>query len=158
MTPRKTNAVRLLDRAGLSYELATYDVPIEEFSAVAVAEQIHMSPDHVFKTLIATGATRGPCFAVVPGSMDLDLRALAISRGERKMSMVPRKEVDQLTGYQRGAVTVLGAKRPYPAVVDAAATGLELMAVSAGARGLQMVLAPADYLAITGALVASITR
>jgi Cys-tRNA(Pro)/Cys-tRNA(Cys) deacylase len=158
MKARKTNAVRLLDRAGIAYELVTYDLPPEGFSAQAVAEQVNLPAETVFKTLIAGGDTLGPCFAVVPGNRDLDLRALAIARGERKMSMVPLKEVEQLTGYLRGAVTVLGAKRPYPAVVDRSAMGLEAIAVSAGARGLQMVLAPEDYLAITGALVTAIAR
>jgi Cys-tRNA(Pro)/Cys-tRNA(Cys) deacylase len=158
MRPRKTNAVRLLERAGIAYELATYELSLEEFNAGAVAEQLDMPPDEVFKTLIATGGMLGPCFAVVPGSKDLDLRALAIARGERKMAMVPLREVEQLTGYQRGAVTVLGAKRPYPVVIDASAVDLHAMAVSAGARGLQMVLAPEDYLAITGALVTPIAR
>jgi Cys-tRNA(Pro)/Cys-tRNA(Cys) deacylase len=158
VTLRKTNAVRLLDRAGIAYELAAYELALEDFSAEAVAEQLGLPADEVFKTLIATGGALGPCFAIVPGSKTVDLRALAIARGERKMSMVPVKGVEALTGYQRGAVTVLGAKRTYPAVVDASAADLTAMAVSAGARGLQMILAPADYLAITGALVTNIAR
>ena len=158
MTVRKTNAVRLLERAGIAYELATYDLAPEEFNAAAVADQIGMPASEVFKTLIASGASLGPCFAVLPADRELDLRALAIARGERKMSMVPLKEVENLTGYVRGAVTVLGAKRPYPTVVDTTAISLDSMAVSAGTRGLQMVLASDDYLAITGALITDIAR
>lgn len=158
MTPRKTNAMRLLDQAGITYSTSTYELSLDEFSAQAVAELIGMPAGHVFKTLIATGKTLGPCFAVLPGNRDLDLRSLAIARGERKMRMVPVREVESLTGYARGAVTVLGAKRAYPAVVDETAADLEEMAVSGGARGVQLRLAPMDYLAVTGALVTSIAR
>ena len=155
---RKTNAARLLDRAGIGYELVPYDLTMEEFSAEAVAEAIGMAPDRVFKTLVTTGPMLGHCFAVVPGHRRLDLRALAIVRGERKMSLAPLEDVAALTGYARGTVTVLGASKPFPPVVDATATGFDTIAVSAGAPGLQMVLAPHDYLAITGALVTGIAR
>lgn len=150
--------MRLLDAAGITYSTSTYELSLDDFSATAVAEQIGMPPGQVFKTLIAAGKTLGPCFAVVPGDRDLDLRSLAIARGERKIEMVPRRDVENLTGYARGAVTVLGAKRAYPTVVDSSAADLEEIAVSGGARGLQLRLAPMDYLAVTGALITAIAR
>lgn len=158
MSPSKTNALRLLDRAGIGYAVTTYHVSIGEFSAAAVAEAIGMPANQVFKTLLATGPTSGPCFAVVPADRTLDLRALAIERGERKMKLTPLKEVEALTGYTRGAVTILGAKKQYPSVLDASVTNFNRIAVSAGAMGMQMVLSPRDYLAITGGVITPIAR
>ena len=107
----KTNAARLLDAAGIDYEIRSYDLTMDVFSAAAVANQIGLPAAEVFKTLIADVQGVGSCFAIVPGDADLDLKALARAAGGRKAALAPRRNVQQLTGYPRGAVTVLGAKR-----------------------------------------------
>ena len=158
MSSNKTNAARLLDARGIAYDLLPYDLPSEHFNAVAVAIQIDLPASQVFKTLVTTGSTGGPCFAVIPADRELDVKALAAVRSERSMRLLPLREVEGHTGYVRGAVTVIGAKRAYPAVVDGSALDFDVIAVSAGARGLQMSLATQDYLDVTSAIVAGITR
>ena len=116
-----------------------------------MADKIGLPPEQVFKTLVARGDRHGVCFAVVPGNCRLDLKALAKLTGDRKVETVPLKEVQPLTGYVRGGVTVLGAKKAYPVYVDETIELFEVVSVSAGMRGLQILLAPADYLRATGA-------
>lgn len=154
----KTNAVRLLDRAGIAYRLREYSLSMEEFTATRVAELIGMSPDQVFKTLLVIGDRSGPCFAVVPADTELDLKEFARVSGNRKVALASLKEVLPLTGYQRGAVTVIGAKKAYPAFVEETAELFDEIAVSAGARGVQMTLSTSDYIALTGAVPAAIAR
>lgn len=158
MAGHKTNAVRLLERAGVAHELRTYDLALDEFSALRVAELVGLPPDQVFKTLAVRGDRSGPCLAVVPGDADLDLKALAAARGDRRATLVPLQEVEPLTGYMRGAVTALGTRRRLPVVLDEAATALDRIAVSAGIKGLQVLLDPKDYMTVTGATVARIAR
>ena len=155
---RKTNAARLLDSHGVDYEIRTYDLTMEEFSAVAVANVIGMTPAAVFKTLVANVEGVGPCFGVVPADADLDLKALARAAGGRRAAMTPLRDIQNLTGYVRGAVTVLAAKKPLPTYLDTSATRLDLIAVSAGAQGTQLVLTTSDYVKATGAVVAPIAR
>jgi Cys-tRNA(Pro)/Cys-tRNA(Cys) deacylase len=154
----KTNAARLLDGAAIAYEIRTYDLPMDEFSAEAVADAIDMPADAVFKSLVVDVEGVGPCFAVVRGDADLDLKAIARAAGGRKAHLAPLKDVHRLTGYVRGAVTVLGAKKAFPVYIDDHVTALDTMAVSAGARGLQLVVAATDYLSATEGTVASIAR
>ena len=114
----KTNAVRILEALGVSYELREYEVDPEDLAAESVAAKIGMPPEQVFKTLLARGDRNGPCFAVVPGTYELDLKALAKLSGDRKVELVSLKEVQPLTGYIRGGVTVLGAKKEFPVFAD----------------------------------------
>jgi Cys-tRNA(Pro)/Cys-tRNA(Cys) deacylase len=153
----KTNALRLLELAGVEFEVRQYDLAMEEFSASAVAALINLPPSQVFKTLVANGDRSGYCFAVVPADAELDLKALARACKERKMSMVPVKDVEPLTGYRRGSVTAIGARKQFPVALDASAAHLEHIAVSGGARGLQIVLATSDYVAATGAQLVALT-
>jgi Cys-tRNA(Pro)/Cys-tRNA(Cys) deacylase len=147
----KTNAARLLDRLGVRYELREYEVDLEDLSAPRVAEKIGLPLDQVWKTLVARGDRTGVLFAVVPGSGALDLKGLARLSGDRRVETVALKEVQPLTGYVRGGVTVLGAKKAYPAFVDETIELFDVVAVSAGMRGLQIVLDPRDYLrAVSG--------
>jgi Cys-tRNA(Pro)/Cys-tRNA(Cys) deacylase len=147
----KTNAVRLLEEMGFAHELRTYEVDLDDLTAQAVADKIGLPAEQVFKTLVARGDRHGVCFAVVPGNCRLDLKALARLTGDRRVETVPLKDVQPLTGYVRGGVTVLGAKKPYPVYVDEAIELFEVVSISAGMRGLQILLAPADYLRATGA-------
>ena len=147
----KTNAARVLDGLGIHYELRTYEVDPDDLTAETVAKKVGLPAEQVFKTLVARGDRHGVCFAVVPGDGRLDLKALAKLTGDRKAETVPLKEVQPLTGYVRGGVTVLGAKKAYPVFVDETIEVFEVVSVSAGARGLQILLAPADYVRATGA-------
>jgi Cys-tRNA(Pro)/Cys-tRNA(Cys) deacylase len=141
----KTNAARILDALGVRYELRTYDVHDEHLPADVVAMRVGLLPEQVFKTLVARGDRCGVCFAVVPADSRLDLKTLAKLTGDRKVDTVPLKEVTPLTGYVRGGVTVLGAKKDYPVYVDETIELFDIIAVSAGVRGTQILLAPGDY-------------
>jgi Cys-tRNA(Pro)/Cys-tRNA(Cys) deacylase len=154
----KTNAARILDSLGIRYELRDYQVDEEDLSAESVARKVGLPPEQVFKTLVARGDRQGVCFAVVPANAQLDLKALAKLAGDRKTDTVPLKEVQPLTGYVRGGVTALGAKKDYPVYADETIELFDLVSVSAGVRGTQILLAPADYLRATKALVGGIAR
>jgi Cys-tRNA(Pro)/Cys-tRNA(Cys) deacylase len=156
MNPRKTNAVRLLEEQGVAHELRAYEVDPEDLTAETVAKKVGLPACQVFKTLVARGDRQGVCFAVVPGDCRLDLKALAKLSGDRKVETVPLKEVQPLTGYIRGGVTVLGAKKAYPVYVDETIELFDVVSISAGQRGLQVILAPADYVRITGARIGRI--
>lgn len=154
----KTNATRLLDRLGIRYELREYEVDPDDLSAETVAAKIGLPAEQTFKTLVARGDRNGVCFAVIPGNAELDLKALARLSGDRKVEVVPLKEVQPLTGYVRGGVTVLAARKEYPVYVDETIILFDQVAVSAGQRGLQIVLAPEDYLRAVHAAVGEIAR
>jgi Cys-tRNA(Pro)/Cys-tRNA(Cys) deacylase len=153
----KTNAVRLLEEMGISYELRGYEVDPDDLTAETVAAEIGLPAEQVFKTLVARGDRHGVCFAVVPGNCRLDLKALAKLTGDRKVETVPLKDVQPLTGYVRGGVTVPGANKAYPVYVDETIELFEVVSVSAGVRGLQIVLSPAEYLRATGARLGPIS-
>ncbi|MFO0817098.1 MAG: Cys-tRNA(Pro) deacylase [Pirellulales bacterium] len=153
----KTNACRLLDTLGIAYELREYEVDPEDLSAETVAKKVGLPLEQVFKTLVARGDRAGVCFAVIPGNCQLDLKALAKVTGDRKIETVPLKEVQPLTGYIRGGVTVFGAKKTYPAFADETIELFDVVSISAGQRGLQILLAPADYLRATQAKIAGIS-
>jgi Cys-tRNA(Pro)/Cys-tRNA(Cys) deacylase len=142
----KTNAARYLDSLGIAYEIREYELGEEEFSAVAVAHAIGMPPEQVFKTLLCATHEREHLFAIVPGDAELDFKKLAHAARTRKMEMASMKDVQPLTGYVRGGVTVFGSKKAFPVFVDETLEIFETISVSAGARGAQLVLSPADYL------------
>lgn len=154
----KTNAVRLLDKLGIAYKLVDYDVNPDDLAAESVAAKIGMDPARVFKTLVANGDRQGVCLAVVPGDAQLDLKALARQTGDRKVETVALKDVQPLTGYIRGGVTALACKKDYPTYLDASALEYEKISISAGTRGLQILLAPADYVKAVKAIVAPIAK
>lgn len=156
--PMKTNAARLLDSLDIRYELRTYVVEPDDLSAARVAEKVGLPAAQVFKTLVCRGDRTGVCLAVVPGDREVDLKALARARGDRRCETVPLKEVQPLTGYVRGGVTALGAKRDYPVVLDTSALGWPVISISAGVRGTQLLLAPGDYQRVTAAQLAAISR
>lgn len=149
----KTNAARILDRLKISYELREYEVDPDDLRAETVALKVGLPASQVFKTLVARGDKQGVCFAVVPGDSELDLKALARATGDRKADTVPLKEVQPLTGYIRGGVTALGAKKPYPVFLDESALQYPLISVSAGVRGTQILISPSDYVRATSAQV-----
>lgn len=142
----KTNGARFLESLGISFELREYEVDPEDLSATTVAKKIGMPPEQVFKTLLTTDGHGEYVFAVVPGDAELDLKKLARAAGLRKVEMTPLRDVQPLTGYIRGGVTVFGAKKAHPVYVDETAILFDKISVSAGARGTQVILSPEDYL------------
>ena len=159
----KTNAARFLDSLGIAYELRNYVVQPEEFSATVVAEKIGLPPEQVFKTLLCSTSDREHVFAVVPGPDELDFKKLARACDTRKTEMASLKEVEPLTGYVRGGVTIFGARKDFAAYVDETLELFEVISVSAGSRGVQILLSPADYLKAAsaranGATLADITK
>ena len=147
----KTNAARVLEDLGVSFELRTYDVDPEDLSAETVAKKVGMPASQVFKTLVLRGDRNGICMAVVPGDSELDLKALSKLTGDRKVEMVALKEVLPLTGYIRGGVTALACKKAYPVFIDETAILFDTIAVSGGVRGTQIVLDPAEYIRVVEA-------
>jgi Cys-tRNA(Pro)/Cys-tRNA(Cys) deacylase len=156
--PTKTNAARLLDTLGIPYELRPYEVDPEDLTALSVARKIGLPPEQVFKTLLAHTNTGEHVFAVIPGDAELDLKKLAHASGAKKAELASLKEVEPLTGYIRGGVTVMGAKKSFPAFADETIELFDQVSVSAGQRGLQLLLAPSDYLRAAEATLADLTR
>ena len=154
----KTNAARLLDQLAIRYELREYEVDPEDLAAETVAGKIGLPPQQVFKTLVARGDRNGICMAVIPGNAELDLKALATASGDRKIQLVPAKELQGLTGYIRGGVTALAAKRDYPVCVDESIQLFDKISISAGIRGMQILIAPEDYLSATKASLAVLAQ
>lgn len=154
----KTNAVRALERLGIAHELRDYEVDDSDLGAETVAQKVGMPGEQVFKTLVVRGDVSGVFFAVIPGHAELDVKAIARLSGDRTVAPVPLKELRPLTGYVRGGVTALAARKDYPVCLDESAERFDRIAVSAGIRGTQIVLAPADYRRATGAKVGAITR
>ncbi len=154
----KTNGARILDTLGIHYSVREYEVDPEDLTATSVARKINMPAEQVFKTLLTTDGGGSHFFAVIPGDAELDFKKLARAAGVRKTEMVSLKEVQPLTGYIRGGVTVFGAKKPYPVFADETIELFDEISVSAGVRGTQLILAPGDYLRAAEATVADLTK
>lgn len=150
----KTAAIRLLEQLGLPYELRTFEA--EELTAREAAVKLGLPPERVFKTLVVRGERRGVMLACIAGSATLDLRALARVSGDKRVELVPVEEIHRLTGYIRGGVSPLGTRRPYPLYLDERAFAFETISVSAGMRGLQMLIAPKALKWAGNAIVAPI--
>jgi Cys-tRNA(Pro)/Cys-tRNA(Cys) deacylase len=154
----KTNATRILDELGVPYTLREYEVDPDDLSAETVATKIGLPAEQAFKTLVARGDRGGVYLAIIPGNMELDAKALARVTGDRRVDLVMLRDVQQLTGYIRGGVTALGCKRSYPVYADETIELFDLISISAGIRGTQILLAPGDYLRVTHATVVAIAR
>ncbi len=158
LSPAKTNAARALDALSIPYELQAYEVDESDLSAPAVARKIGLPVEQVFKTLLTRAHSGAHLFAVIPGDLELDLKKLATIAGEKRVELAPLKEVEPLTGYIRGGVTVLAARKPFPAFADETLELHDLISVSAGQRGLQLLLAPADFLRASSCTLADLTK
>ena len=143
---------------GIPYQLREYPVDADDLAAETVALKMGLPAEQVFKTLVARGDRNGVCMAAIPGDHELDLKALANAAGERKIQLVPVKELQALTGYIRGGVTALGAKRDFPVYVDETIELFEVVSISAGVRGLQILIAPGDYLRATRGRVVALAH
>ena len=162
--PVKTNFARLLDGLGIPYQLRAYEVDPFDLTAISVARKIGLPPEQVFKTLLTRSITgmgsrdKSYFFAVIPGDAELDLKKMAQAAQVKKIELAALKDVEPLTGYVRGGVTVMGARTGFPAFADETLELHDLISVSAGQRGLQLLLTPTDYLRATHASLADLTK
>ena len=154
----KTNAARLLDSLGIAYEMRTYEVDPDDLTAISVARKIGLPAEQVFKTLVTRAATGEHLFAVIPGDAELDLKKLAHAASVKKVDLASLKDVEPLTGYVRGGVTVMAARTAFPAYADETIELYDIISISAGQRGTQLILSPADYLRATGGTLADLTK
>ena len=154
----KTNAARLLDRAKIGYELIPYEVDENNLAATHVAEQLGEDIAQVFKTLILSGDRNGYLVCVVPGNHEVDLKAAARVSGNKKVEMLAMKELLPTTGYIRGGCSPIGMKKRFPTYIHSAALDFEFIYISAGVRGLQIKISPADLIAFVGAEVGEISH
>jgi Cys-tRNA(Pro)/Cys-tRNA(Cys) deacylase len=154
----KTIAARLLDQMKIAYELREYEFSEGEMDAVSVARKVNMPPAATFKTLVARGDRAGVVMALVAADAELDLKKLAAATGNKKVELVAVKELQGLTGYVRGGVSPLGAKKKFPVFIDRSVAAHERVSVSAGARGAQLILAPADLLRAADGKLADLAK
>ncbi len=152
----KTNAARLLDRAGISYELVPYEVDENNLAASHIAEQVGEPIEQVFKTLVLSGDRTGYFVCVVPGHLEVNLKAAAKVSGNKKCDLIPMKDLLGVTGYIRGGCSPVGMKKPYHVYIHRTALDFDSIYVSAGVRGLQFRIRPADLISYVRAEVADI--
>lgn len=152
----KTNVARLLDKAGVAYELIPYEVDESDLSAVHVAAQLGEDVDCVFKTIVLHGDKTGYFVCVVPGEREVDLKKAAKVSGNKKCELLPMKELLPVTGYIRGGCSPIGMKKRFPTYLHESAAGFDAIYVSAGMRGLQVRLSPQDLLHESGASYADL--
>jgi Cys-tRNA(Pro)/Cys-tRNA(Cys) deacylase len=158
MPGKKTNAARCLDRLGVEYSLIEYEVDESDLSAESVARKVNLPTGQVFKTLVARGDRTGVLLACVPAGSELDLKAIAGVSGNKKVEMVLMKEIESLTGYIRGGVSPIGVRKHYPLYMDETAMAYPLISISAGMRGLQLLIDPRRLSAILDARIVRISR
>jgi Cys-tRNA(Pro)/Cys-tRNA(Cys) deacylase len=148
---KKTNAMRLLDAAKVHYEAREYDFDLEDLSGVHAAASLGMDPETVFKTLVTVGDKTGPAVFVIPVARDLDLKRAAAASGNKRVEMLPLKDLTSVTGYLRGGCSPIGMKKRFPTFMDLRAQDMKIISVSAGLRGVQILIEPKLLLSFTGA-------
>lgn len=153
----KTNAVRLAESQGVSFTLLSYSVD-EDLSAAHAARLLNIDLDCIFKTILVVGERKGPFVCVIPGSCEIDFKKAAAAIGDKSCALLPLKELEPLTGYQRGGCSPLGMKKKLTTFLDETSSLFDLISVSAGRRGLQMLLSPGDLIALSGASLADLIR
>lgn len=152
----KTNAARLLDKAGITYKLIPYEVDENDLAVQHVADSLNQPIEQVFKTLVLHGDRTGHIVCVVPGNGEVDLKALAKVSGNKKVEMILMKDLLGVTGYIRGGCSPIGMKKRFPTYIHTSATDFNVIYVSAGVRGLQIEIAPSDLITFTGAVLADV--
>ncbi len=155
---KKTNAARFLDSLKIDYKIVEYEVDESDLSAESVARKVNLLLGQVFKTLVARGDKTGVLMACIPGNAELDLKAMAAVSGDKKVEMVYVKEIQQLTGYVRGGVSPIGAKKRYPVFLDESAMNFPFISISAGARGCQIFISPGDLIKALDIRLSKIAR
>ena len=158
MKKKKTNAARILDSQKIPYELMEYQVDLDDLSAVHVAAVTGLDVKRVFKTLVCRGDKNGILMACIPGDGELNLKALAQVSANKKVELVPLKDVLGLTGYVRGGCSPLGAKKNYPVYIDSSVEAHETVAISAGVRGEQLILTPKNLVQSVQGTLAQLIR
>lgn len=152
----KTNAARLLDKARIEYNLIPYEFDENDLAAQHVADSLGQDIAKVFKTLVLHGDKTGYIVCVIPGNKEVDLKALAKVSGNKKVEMIPMKDLLQVTGYIRGGCSPIGMKKRFPTFFHTTATDHDVIYVSAGVRGLQIQIAPADLISFVQGVVAPV--
>lgn len=155
---QKTNAMRLLDSAGLDYEMASYDYDESDLSGVHAAAELGVSPEIVFKTLVTRGDGNAFFVFVIPVAESLDLKKAAKASGNKKVEMIHVKEILDITGYIRGGCSPIGMKKPFPTYIDETAQLYEKIYFSAGKRGVQIILDPEELASVTGGIFTDLTE
>ncbi|MGI6487032.1 MAG: Cys-tRNA(Pro) deacylase [Syntrophomonadaceae bacterium] len=155
---KKTNAARILDSLEVSYELREFEVDVNDLSAENAAINIGLPPDQVFKTLVVRGDKTEVFMACIPGEAELDLKTLAVVSGNKKVEMVPLKEVQPLTGYVRGGVSPIGTRKDYPVYLDESAFEWPFISISAGARGCLLLIEPEKLVRVVDAAVCQLSH
>ena len=155
---QKTNAMRLLDSAGLDYEMASYDYDESDLSGVHAAAELGVSPEIVFKTLVTRGDNNAFFVFVIPVAESLDLKKAAKVSGNKRIEMIHVKEILDITGYIRGGCSPIGMKKEYPTYIDETAQLYEKIYFSAGKRGVQIILDPEELAGVTGGIFADLTE
>lgn len=152
----KTNAARLLDRAGICYQLIPYEVDENDLAAQHVADCLGQDIAMVFKTLVLQGDKTGHVVCVVPGNMEVDLKALAKASGNKKVEMIAMKDLLAVTGYIRGGCSPIGMKKRFPTYFHSTAMNFDHIYISAGVRGLQIEISPSKLIDFVGGSVADV--
>lgn len=155
---KKTNAMRMVERAKVGYNVYHYAWKEDALDAVHAAAELARPVEQVFKTLVAVGDKTGPVVGVIPSHLELDLKKFARASGNKRVEMLHLKDLEKTTGYIRGGCSPIGMKKDYPTYVGQEIENIEEILVSAGRRGTQIGLATADFLAVTGAVVCDITK
>jgi Cys-tRNA(Pro)/Cys-tRNA(Cys) deacylase len=155
---KKTNAARILDRLKINYELIEYEVDENDLSAVHVAETAGIPIEKVYKTLVMHGDKNGIFVCIVPGSKEIDLKKAAVASMNKKTAMIKMNDLEPLTGYIRGGCSPLGMKKNYPIYIDKSALNQPFIFISAGTRGMQISIAPADLAFATKAITADLVE
>jgi Cys-tRNA(Pro)/Cys-tRNA(Cys) deacylase len=154
----KTNVMRLLSAAGLSYTVKEYPVDESDLSAVHAAQYLDLPAEQVFKTLVLRGASGSHAVCCIPAAAELDLKKAAKAAGEKNIDLIPMKELQPLTGYLRGGCSPIGMKKQFPVFIDETARLFDSIGISAGERGIQVVLAPTELAVFVGAVFADLTK
>ena len=154
----KTNAMRLLSTAGIDYEVREYPADATDLSAVHAADSLGIPAEQVFKTLVLQGASGAHAVCCIPAGAELDLKKIAKAAGEKSIDLIPVKDIQPLTGYVRGGCSPIGMKKQFPTYFDETALLFDFISVSAGERGLQILLTPEDLACFIGARFVDLTR
>ncbi|MFD2445332.1 Cys-tRNA(Pro) deacylase [Bacillus sp. CGMCC 1.16607] len=158
MAQGKTNAMRILDTKKVSYQILTYDNKDGKIDGVSVAQKINKEPRLVYKTLVAQGSNKEIFVFIIPVELELDLKKAAKAAGEKKVEMIPVKDIQKWTGYIRGGCSPIGMKKAYATFIDESASELETIVVSAGKIGLQLQMGIQDLQTVTDASFEEITK
>ncbi|HJV31985.1 MAG TPA: Cys-tRNA(Pro) deacylase [Bacillales bacterium] len=158
MAQAKTNAMRILDAKKVPYEMLSYDNKDGKIDGISVAEKINKNPEEVYKTLVTQGTSKNLFVFVIPVEKELDLKKAAKAALEKKIEMIPVKDIQKWTGYIRGGCSPIGMKKDYKTFLDKSCLSLEMMIVSGGRIGVQIVLEPNKLMELTKAQFEDVTK